>query len=263
MSERVRLDEQLRRLRLPAARERYAALEQEALAGSWSYAEYLERLAEEELAHREERRIARLVRQARFPFLKTLEEFDFTFQRGISRRALGPYLGSALVTGGRNLILFGPSGTGKTALSIALAYQAITQGAAARFVTCTELIGELVQARARNEWEKALAGYLAPEVLVIDEVGYLSYGPYAANVLFPVVDKRYLRGDRPILLTTNKEPSQWGSVLHDGDLAAAILDRLLHHGEIVTLSGPSYRRRRPGQVPEVTGAAAPLANNVT
>jgi DNA replication protein DnaC len=77
-------------------------------------------------------------------------------------------------------------------------------------VSCTELIGELVQARAKGEWEKALAGYLTPEVLVVDEVGYLNYGPYAANVLFPVVDKRYLHGQRPLLLTTNKEPQQWG-----------------------------------------------------
>jgi DNA replication protein DnaC len=265
MNERATLDGQLRQLRLPTARQRYAALEQEAIAGSWSYAEYLERLAEEELAHRHERRIARRVREAHFPFLKTLEEFDFSFQRSLSRRALGPYLGVALVSGGRNLILYGPSGTGKTALSIALAYQAITQGATARFVTCTELIGELVQARARNEWEKALSGYLSPEVLVIDEVGYLSYGPYAANVLFPVVDKRYLKGDRPMLLTTNKEPAQWGSVLHDADLSQAILDRLLHQGEILTLLGPSYRRHRPGQVParEAAEAAAPAGNSVT
>ena len=246
MSERSVLDEQLRRLRLPTARQRYAELEQEAIRGSWSYAEYLERLAQEELAHRHERRIARLVRQAHFPFLKTLEEFDFTFQTSISRRALGPYLGVELVAGGHNLILFGPSGTGKTALSIALSYQAILHGATVMFVTCTELIGDLVQARARNEWEKALARYLSCEVLVIDEVGYLSYGPYAANVLFPVIDKRYLKGDRPVLLTTNKDPAQWGAVLHDPDLSQAILDRLLHKGEILPMDGPSYRRRRPG-----------------
>ncbi len=249
MSERHSLDEQLRRLRLPTARVRYAELEQEAITGSWSYAEYLGRVAEEELAHRHERRIARLVRQAHFPFLKTLEEFDFTFQTSVSRRALGPYLGWERVASGRNLILVGPSGTGKTALSIALSYQAILHGATVTFVTCTELIGDLVQARARNEWEKALARYLTCEVLVIDEVGYLSYGPYAANVLFPVIDKRYLKGDRPMLLTTNKDPAQWGTVLHDADLSQAIVDRLLHKGEILKLEGPSYRRRRPGQMP--------------
>jgi DNA replication protein DnaC len=264
MNEAVPLEEWLRRLRLPTARARYAAIEQEAITGSWSYAEYLERIAQEELAARQERRLATLVRRARFPFLKTLEEFDFTFQTSISRRALGPYLGRELVSGGRNVILFGPPGTGKTALAIALAYHAIQQGATARFVTCTELIGELVQARAQGEWQAALAGYLTPEVLVIDEVGYLSYGPYAANVLFPVVDKRYLKGDRPMLLTTNKDPAQWGAVLHDADLAQAILDRLLHRGECVTLAGPSYRRRRPGAVPaDGAGGAARGGSNVT
>lgn len=243
------LEEYLRRLRLPTARRRYQEMEQQAVAEGWGYGEYLERLAAEELADRTERRIAQASRKAGFPFFKSLEEFDFAFQTSITRRMLGPYLGAALVSGGKSLVLFGPPGVGKTALVIALAYKAIQEGATARFVTCTELIGELVQARARGEGEKALAGYLTPEVLVVDEVGYLSYGPYAANVLFPVVDKRYLHGQRPILLTTNKDPQQWGTVLHDPDLSQAILDRLLHRGEILAMTGRSYRQHRPGQAP--------------
>lgn len=256
MTERPSLEEYLRRLHLPAMRGRYAAIEGEARREEWSYREYLERLAQEEIAHRQERKIARNVRRARFPFLKTLEEFDFTFQTSVSRVMLGPYLGMDLVTGGRNLILWGPSGVGKTALVIALAYKAIQQGATVRFVTCTELIGELVQARAQGEWEAALTRALKPEVLVIDEVGYLNYGPYAANALFPVVDKRYLLGNRPLLLTTNKDPAAWGAVLHDADLAQAILDRLLHKGEIVKMGGNSYRRYRPGQAPPAPAAAS-------
>jgi DNA replication protein DnaC len=253
MSDAPPLDLHLRRLRLPTARRRYQELAQQAAAESWSHAEYLERLAEEELADRRERRIAQITRRAGFPFLKTIEEFDFGFQTSIDRKMLGPYLGPELVSGGRNLILWGPSGVGKTALGIALCYKAIQYGATARFVTCTELIGELVQARARNEWERALARALMPEVLVIDEVGYLSYGPYAANVLFPVIDKRYLRGDRPLLLTTNKDPAQWGAVLHDAELSAAILDRLLHKGEILKLGGRSYRQHGPGQSAQEPG----------
>jgi DNA replication protein DnaC len=258
MSEPTPLEAGLRRLHLPSVRQRYAPLEQEAREGGWSYGEYLERLVEEELSHRREKRIAQLVRRAGFPFLKTLEEFDFTFQQTIKRKMLGPYLGCELVSGGRSLIFWGPSGVGKTALTIALAYKAIQHGARALFVTCTELIGYLVQERAKGQWEAALRRFLEPEVLVIDEVGYLGYGPYAANMLFPVVDKRYLAGDRPMLLTTNKDPQEWGAVLHDNDLSAAILDRLLHRGEILKMGGRSYRQHRPGQFPrEAEEALAP------
>jgi DNA replication protein DnaC len=243
------LERELRRLHLTAVARQYPELAARAVTEGWSHAEYLERLVAAETVERREARIARVARQAGFPFLKTLEEFDFTFQQSIDRPALGPYLGPELVSGGKSLILWGKPGLGKTALCIALAYKAIQNGATARFVTCTDLIGQLVLARGRSDWEAELQRFLRPEVLVIDEVGYLTYGPYAANTLFPVIDRRYLAGNRPVLLTTNKDPRAWGPVLHDDDLSAAILDRLLHRGEILELTGSSYRQHRPGKPP--------------
>ena len=122
-------------------------------------------------------------------------------------------------------------------LPIAIAYKSIQNGFTARFTTAAALINDLCVAAERNI---ALQPYLRPHVLVIDEMGYLGYGPGAADVLFQVVDQPYLKG-KPILFTTNKPLNQWGRVLHDEELARAIIDRTLHYGEYLKLSGPSFR----------------------
>lgn len=165
---------------------------------------------------------------------------------------LGRFLGPELVSANRSLILEGPPGTGKTHLCIAVAHKAIQNGFAARFITAAALINEL---RAASDFELALKNYLEPPVLVIDEVGYLGYGAGAADVLFQVVNGRYLKS-RPILFTTNKPLKQWGRVLHDEDLARAILDRTLHHGEHLKLSGASYRLK--GRKVDLDGPAVEL-----
>jgi DNA replication protein DnaC len=249
LAETTALEEGLRRLSLSGIRQGWEELGEHATRQQWTFPEFLAGLIQLELDHRAEGRIARTAKQAGFPFLKTLEEFDFRFQTTITRQQLGKYLGPELVSGGRCLILWGPPGTGKTALCIALAYKAIQHGAQAKFVTCTELIHRLTEARKAGYWEPVLKTLLVPDVLIIDEVGYLGYGPDAASVLFPVIDQRYLRGNRPVLLTTNKDPRKWGEVLHDADLSAALVDRLLHHGEILKVGGRSYRQHRPGQRP--------------
>jgi len=241
------LDQGLKRLHLPTIRRLYRELAEQAEKGDWTYQEYLEQLVSEEVAHRAETRIQRAIRKAKFPYVKTIEQFDFTFQASIKRKALGRYLGPELVEEGRCVVLKGRTGRGKTHLAIAFAYKAIQNGYEARFTTAAALLNDLHRAKEQGRLEEVQKTYVDVPVLVLDEMGYLTYGPDAANYLFPVIDDRYLRSrpGRPTLVTTNKDPETWGQVLHDHDLADAIVDRLLERGEVLHLRGKSYRN--PGR----------------
>jgi DNA replication protein DnaC len=248
------LDAMLKRLHLPTVRRLYPDLALRAEAEGMSYREFLEILVAEEIAHRAQTRITRSVRKARFPFLRTIEEFDFTFQTSVRLQMLGTLLGPELVSEGRSAILSGPPGRGKTHLGVAIAYRAIQNGFEARFTTADELIGVLSTAARRGQLEEALEPYVHPHVLVIDELGYQSYAADAANVLFRVVSQRHLKR-RSTLVTTNKPLAALGQVLHDADLAEAILDRLLERGTHYVLRGRSFRTRHqkedlnsPGEV---------------
>ena len=236
------LDGLLRRLHLPTVRRLYAELATRAEVEGMPYRAYLETLVAEEVAHRAETRITRAVRKAQFPFLRTIDDFNFTFQTALKLQMLGSYLGPEFVMEGKNAIFSGPSGTGKSHLCIAIAYRAIQHGYEARFVGADELIGELSHAATKGRLAAALEPYRRPHVLVIDELGYLSHAADAANVLYRVVNERYL-AHRPMLLTTNKPLAALGDVVHDGDLAEAILDRLLERGVHFALRGRSYRTR--------------------
>ena len=236
------LDGMLRRLHLPTVRRLYPELETRTETEGLSHRDFLALLIAEEVAHRTQTRIERSVRKARFPFLRTIEDFDFTFQTSVRLQLLGSYLGPELVSEGRSLILCGPSGTGKTHLAVAIAYRAIQNGYEALFTSAAEMIETLSVATRRGELARALAHYTHPPALVIDEVGYLTVGGDAANLMFQVVNERYLHR-RPMLFTTNKPLAAWGLVLHDPDLAEAILDRVLERGRLVELRGASYRTR--------------------
>lgn len=244
------LDTLCKRLSLANTRRSWKALVQRAEQEQWSYRDFLALVVAEEVAHRNQTRVQRLTRKARFPYLKTLDEFDFTLQSRLRPALMGSYMGPELVSEGRNLILQGRTGRGKTHLAVAIAYKAIQNGFTARFITCDALIEDLVAATGRAGLQQAVAAWVQPSVLVIDEVGYLTYGPNAANVLFHVVNERHLRR-RPMIFTTNKCPlSQWGDALHDPDLADCIVDRVLERGRLVLLDGPSHRTRHLDLNPE-------------
>lgn len=232
----------LKRVRLPTVADVLPRFIERAAAEAWSHRDFLAALIGEEVAHRETTRIQRAARLARFPYLKTIEEFDFTFQSSLRRSQLGPFLDPDFVANGRNLVLSGKPGLGKTHLAIAIAYKAIQHGYDARFISATDLIDDLAAAARDGRLREATATYLDPQVLIIDEVGYLQHADSAANVLYGVIDGRCHR-KRPLIFTTNKPLREWGDVLHDRHLAEAIIDRIFEHGTHLDLTGRSYRTR--------------------
>lgn len=238
----IDLDGLLRRLHLPTIRRLYPDLAARAEDEGLSYRDYLALLIAEEVAHRTQTRIQRSVNKARFPFLASIDDFDFTFQTSVKLSLLGSYLGPELMSEGRSLLLCGPSGTGKTHLAIAIAYRAIQNGGTAVFREANQLIEELSDASRRGQLREAIEPYTHTEVLVVDELGYLTYPVEAANVLFQVVNRRYLQ-QRAMVFTTNKPLAAWATVLHDADLAEAIIDRVLARGRLIELTGGSYRTR--------------------
>jgi DNA replication protein DnaC len=236
------LDALIKRLHLANARRVWRDLTRRAEQEQWSYRDFLALLVSEEVAHRQQTRLNRLVRRARFPFLKTIEDFNFLYQSTVRLSLLGSALAPDFVTEGGCVIFGGKTGRGKTHLAVAIAYRAIQNGSDARFVTAAELIDDLSAAFRGGAFTETLATYVHPGVLVVDEVGYLTYGTDAANMLFHVVNDRHRR-KRAMIFTTNKPLSAWGRVLHDDDLAHAIIDRILERGRMLMLDGPSMRTK--------------------
>jgi DNA replication protein DnaC len=239
------LDALIKRLHLANARRVWRELTRRAEQEDWSYRDFLMLLVSEEVAHRQQTRLNRLVRRARFPFLKTIDDFNFLYQSTVRLSLLGSTLAPDFVTEGGCIIFGGKTGRGKTHLAVAIAYRAIQNGFDARFVTAAELIDELSSAFRSGGFTDVLASYVHPGVLVVDEVGYLTYGTDAANMLFHVVNDRH-RKRRAMIFTTNKPLTAWGRVLHDDDLAHAIVDRILERGRMLTLDGPSMRTKHLG-----------------
>ncbi len=206
----------------------------EAAAGEWPYIAFLERLLEEEVATRLARAVEMRTKLARFPFLKTLDQFDFGFQPSVDERQLRDLATLRFVANGENVVLLGPPGVGKTHLAIALGLAAIAQGQHVHFLSAGELT-----TLTPDQYSRRMAALCRPKLLIIDEMGYLPFDRPAANFLFQLVSRRYERG--AIILTSNKSYGEWGEIFSDPVLAGAILDRLLHHSVTINIRGESYR----------------------
>lgn len=181
------------------------------------------------------------LKAARLPTHKTLEEFDFSFQPSVNERLLWELADLSFVKTKTNIVLLGPPGVGKTHLSVALSIKALEVGYSVLFTTLSHLASDLATSPHAAALKQRMHRYLAPQVLVIDEVGYTKLTEEQANQLFALVRDRYEHGS--ILLTSNTSFSEWGALLGNDVLATALLDRLLHHAEVITINGKSYRMK--------------------
>lgn len=206
-----------------------------------AYQEFLEILMEDEYNNRRDNSYKKRYVRAKLPSYKTIEDFNFAFQPSIDKKIINDCTTCSFVKERRNIVFIGNPGTGKSHLSIALSIKALMKGYKVLFTPVSEMLYNLNAAKADNSYYKKVDFYLTPDLLVLDELGFKKLPSYSADDFFEIISKRYEKGS--LIITTNKSFEQWSDIFTDNVLAAAILDRIVHHSVIIKINGPSYRSK--------------------
>jgi DNA replication protein DnaC len=250
----VRIQENLRHLKLHKIHNLLESSLEEASRNNISYCDFLDQMLAQEVSAKVEKNIAMRTTMARFPFIKTLEGFDFSFQPSIDKKRIKELATCRFIANGENVILLGPPGVGKTHLAVALGIKAVTEGYRTCFTQAMPLITSLMKAYGENRIEERLKFYCQPKLLIIDEIGYIPIDRHGAHLFFQLISRRYEKG--ALILTSNRSFSQWNEIFGDSVIATAILDRILHHATTINIKGNSYRLKekvKAGLIRETEG----------